>query len=511
MKNILFLAFLFAPLLNQNLADPNALPKIGQIIRLPNGEEVMILTNNLPLTNPPPGTNQFKTTASPSDSTPANCDWNLNDPIFAEVDSTALLSYAKPGARPIPNYYDVSFADDQLGNFEGYNDEDKKTCINKDTCISDETKSLKYKAYFPKHNYSAKKLPWMVIAHAVGFSDCSTMNYLAQMCIDFAKRGFVVFNIEYRRGRIKDEVSAGYTTVQQQAAFYRASQDVRGAIRSFIQLERDSSYRLPYRIDTTKLFIEGQSAGATAMINAAYYPTQSMVNAVFPTLAGQPTIDQVLGPIDADYYYGGPDVYYLSKIKGVFNMWGGVPIPIDNKDNQSDFFYSTNPARNPSVISFMGYKDPVFHYKDIKQNVFFSPDYHALYNTDTFCLIDTPFTLDPTDITVDGIMGSSINLYRILKILGVPTEFNMDCQMRHGLDPDGPNFKSEFGTYFTTQAQVNLYMIRRICCYFQLKMNDLLGSLKGTDMFVECENFRHYCDTLANNNGCNATDTCGKN
>ncbi|MEO7210010.1 MAG: hypothetical protein ABIY35_03605 [Chitinophagaceae bacterium] len=510
MKNILFLAFLFVPLLHQNLADPNALPKNGQIIRLPNGEEIMILTNDLLFNNPPTRSNQFKTTASPSDSTPANCDWNLNDSIFAEVDSTALLSYAKPGARPIPDYYDVSFSDDKLGSdFVGNDDEDKKTCNNIDACSTDETKSLNYKAYFPKHNYSAKKLPWIVIAHAGGFSDCSTMNYLAQMCIDFAKRGFVVFNVEYRRGRIKDV--HGYTCVQQQAAFYRASQDVRGAIRSFIQLDRDSSYRLPYRIDTTKLFIGGQSAGATAMINAAYYPTQAMVNAVFPTPAGQLTIDQVLGPIDADYYYGGPDVYYLSKIKGVFSMWGGVPIPIDYKNNQSDFFYSANPSRNPSLISFMGYKDPVFQYKDIKQDIYFSPVLHAQYNTDTFCLIDKPFTLDPTDMTVDGIMGSSINLYRILKILGIPTEFNMDCQMFHGLNPDGPNFKSEFGTHLTTQAQVNLYMIRRICCYFQLKMNNLLGSLKGTNMFVECENFRHNCDTLANNNGCNATDTCGKN
>lgn len=444
---------------------------------------------------------------SPADSTPANCMWDLKDSIFAEVDSIGPISYAKPGTRPIPNYYDVSFANDKLSFSEGYNEADKKTCSNKDTCITDESESLIYMAYFPKgHNYSAKKLPALIIAHAGGFSDCSTLKYLSPMCILFAKRGFVVFNPEYRRGRVKDD--GGFTSVQQMAANYRAAQDFRGVIRSIVKKESDSGAYLAFRIDTTNIFVGGQSAGATAAINAIYYPTQAMVNAVFPTPVGKPTIEDVLGPIEADFYYGSPSVSYLQKVKAVFNMWGGVPIPLAYENNQSDFFYSTNPIRNKPMIAFMGFQDQIFSYLPKFQKVFFSPNYHSKYNTDTFCLVDTPYTLEAIDTTKDLIMGSSINLYYILKDLGRSVEILIDCQMKHGLDTNGVYFQSEFGTGLTTQEAVNLYMVQRICCFIQLEMNGLLAKRKGTDKFVECENFRVQCDTLAHNNSCTMSQNC---
>ena len=112
------------------------------------------------------------------------------------------------------------------------------------------------------------------------------------------------------------------------------------------------------------------------------------------------------------------------------------------------------------------------------------------------------------DTTVDLIMGSAINFYRILRTLGKAVELHLDCQMGHGLDKDGPGFKSEFGTGLTNREQVTKYMVQRICCYFQLEMNGLLYSLKGTDKFVECENYRVMCDTLANNDSCYQSKTC---
>lgn len=341
---------------------------------------------------------------SSSDSTPANCMWNLKDSIFATIDSVGPIYYGKPGTSPIPDYYDVSFAADKLSPLEGYNDDDKNNCNNIDACITDDTKSLYYKVYYPLHKYSAKKLPAIIIAHAGGFSDCSNYKYLSSMCIEFAKRGFVVFNVEYRRGRIKD-LDAKYTCVQQNGAIYRATQDVRGAIRSIIKKQQDSGILLAFQIDITHIYTGGQSAGATAMNIAMYCPTQAMINAVFPTPAGQPTIEEVLGPLDADYYYGGPDVNIMQRVKGVFNMWGGQPIPKEYATNQSGFFYSTDPNRNKPMIAFMGFKDPVFWYPATKQKIYFSPpplnSGQTNYNTDTFCLVDTPYSLDPVASTYD--------------------------------------------------------------------------------------------------------------
>ena len=436
--------------------------------------------------------------------------WNLKDSIFANVDSVGPIYYGKPGTSPIPNYYDVSFAADKLGDLEGFNDDDKKNCNNIDACSTDDTKSLYYKVYYPLHNYFAKKLPAIIIAHAGGYSDCSNYKYLSSICIEFAKRGFVVFCVEYRRGRIKDV--NGFICVQQNAAIYRATQDILGATRSIIKKQRDSGILLAFQIDTTHIYPGGQSAGATAMNIAMYCPTQAMINSVFPTPAGQPTIEDVLGPLDADYYYGGPDVKIMQRVKGVFNMWGGEPIPKSYATNQSDFFYSTDPNRNKPMIAFMGYHDPVFWYPAIKQKIYFSPPPNTSnepnFNTDTFCLVDTPYSLDADAASYDLIMGSAINFYRILKDLGKNVEFYLDCQMGHGLDKDGAGFQSDFGTGLTTQAEVNKYMVQRICCYFQAEMNGLLGSLKGTDKFVECENYRVMCDTLANNDTCYQNKTC---
>lgn len=164
------------------------------------------------------------------------------------------------------------------------------------------------------------------------------------------------------------------------------------------------------------------------------------------------------------------------------------------------------------MIAFMGYLDPIFRYKSTQQKVYFSippedPN-NTNFNTTRFCLVDTPYSLDPDAVTYDLIMGSAINMYRILKALGKPVEFYLDCQMGHGLNQDGSGFQSDFGTGLTTQAEVNKYMVQRICCYFQAEMNGLLGSFEGIDKFVECENYRVMCDTLENHDICTENKIC---
>ena len=96
-------------------------------------------------------------------------------------------------------------------------------------------------------------------------------------------------------------------------------------------------------------------------------------------------------------------------------------------------------------------------------------------------------------------MGSTYNMYLILKTLGVPTEMYIDCQMTHGLDNNcdykhNPGcFKSEFGTHANTTTDVQIYMVQRACVFFQDIINNV-NTTGRTTLFVECENTRGSCD-----------------
>ena len=97
-------------------------------------------------------------------------------------------------------------------------------------------------------------------------------------------------------------------------------------------------------------------------------------------------------------------------------------------------------------------------------------------------------------------MGSTYNMYLILKTLGVPTEMYIDCQMTHGLDNNcdykhNPGcFKSEFGTHTNTTTDVQVYMVQRACVFFQDIINNV-NTTGRTTLFVECENTRDKCDS----------------
>ena len=64
--------------------------------------------------------------------------------------------------------------------------------------------------------------------HGGGISDCSHYVGVGQdlesLLVGFVLRGFVVFNVEYRRGRILDQ-NAAFGSVQQELSNYRAAQD----------------------------------------------------------------------------------------------------------------------------------------------------------------------------------------------------------------------------------------------------------------------------------------------
>lgn len=131
--------------------------------------------------------------------------------------------------------------------------------------------------YFPKHTDTSLKFPIIILFHPGGFEFCSSYDQfeIQYICREFARRGFCVATVEYRRGRIIDP-NRIYIYVQQELAFYRVMQDCRGAIRSIIQRQRDRSTINKYQIDTTNMFLCGMSAGGVGTITAALY-SDSMV------------------------------------------------------------------------------------------------------------------------------------------------------------------------------------------------------------------------------------------
>lgn len=307
------------------------------------------------------------------------CNYNLTNAIFCTTDihvppSTEFQGYGKSGTA----FQDVKYIEED-------------GCNTSNSCNTDYSQ-LKYNAYYPTtYNYvTCGGLPFIIFVHGGGNSDCSdfsveNVNGIGVMLTELARRGFVVFNINYRTGRIIDRISTSthsFNSVQQQLARYKTIQDIRGAIRSIIQrqIDKELAGNLlgdQYSIDRDRMFLTGNSAGAIGVLGAAYYQTQTMINQVFPKQAGSSySIQQTLGPIDQDFYYGGTNVEYFSKIQGIANLWGAVSLPNtvhDETDAQA--FFATNTFK-PPVISFCGKNDNVVNPNN--DLVYFSPDNDVL-------------------------------------------------------------------------------------------------------------------------------------
>ena len=433
---------------------------------------------------------------SQCDSVPYKCKWDLRDSIYTDI---AVLK--DNDAR----VYGVSST--------GFKDVNymltKDNCDQANDSCSGDPNILKYNVYYPEyHDYAGCKLPCVIIFHGGAFTECSNFNtpQIREIANEFAERGYVVFDVEYRRGVITDNnltVSGSgplvtYTSAQQQLAIYRAAQDARGAIRSIIKRQQkhdDDFPGDPYQIDINNIFIGGISAGSLIAMLTAYYPRQTMIDSIFPG------VKNVLGDIDADYYYGNPNYDYLPKIKGVMNMWGGMSLPLNFVNNPQNFFAGN--GHIPSLISFAGDNDETF-YPD-SQYIYFAPPggSKGFLSSEARCLVQNgPYILPDNGATVKDLYAiGSRYIHKFLTAISVPSELYIDCDMEHGLDEtDGPTFDSDFGTGYHTENETLRYMVQRTTTYFQAVMKGIAGSL-GTKHFTECENYRRKCNTDDNHCG----------
>ncbi len=123
---------------------------------------------------------------------------------------------------------------------------------------------------------------------------------------EFAKRGYVCASIDYRVGMWPiDSVNAIKAVI-------RAVHDLRGATRYFY---KDRATTNTYKIDTTKIFVGGSSAGAVTSLHHAYFDKECEVTEFISlsTLTG-------LGGVEGTS--GNPG--YSHDVQGVINLCGAM-------------------------------------------------------------------------------------------------------------------------------------------------------------------------------------------
>ena len=197
--------------------------------------------------------------------------------------------------------------------------------------------TLRFDLYEPLGDTLAKR---PLIIHAfggaflIGTRDQPTIPAWAR---GYARRGFVFASIDYRIGFNPVD---GDSPIR---AAYRASQDVRAAMRHFAENES------VYGIDTNAIFLTGSSAGCFAALITAFMEESDRPASTYGTLL-EPT-DLGCGDCSGNTDYGNREV----KARGVINNWGAL----------LDTIY-IDPAANPDdvvpVLSFHGDADAAVPY-----------------------------------------------------------------------------------------------------------------------------------------------------
>ncbi len=167
--------------------------------------------------------------------------------------------------------------------------------------------ALKMDIYYPNLTVDPSlKRPFVMLFHGGGFSSGDKQSGdIKDLCIHLARRGFVCATVNYRLGY-------DFTEYGQYKARYRAIQDGHAALRYVIGNANT------IRIDTSWLFVGGQSAGSLLALGMVYADPDELDS--ISLLYGTPSISTELGNL----YTSGNNLTHTYSVKGVFNNWGGV-------------------------------------------------------------------------------------------------------------------------------------------------------------------------------------------
>ncbi|MBK8146271.1 MAG: alpha/beta hydrolase [Bacteroidetes bacterium] len=148
--------------------------------------------------------------------------------------------------------------------------------------------------------------PTIILLHGGGFTSGSKSD-MTNYCVKLARAGYVAVSVDYRLGwdAIGGGGSCNGNIPQLKYAIYRAIQDVNASIRFLIEKASD------YRIDTSSIFLVGQSEGGMTAIHCAY---MNQVEA--DTLLAGASAD--LGKIDS----ATNTYFHTYHLKGIVNWCG---------------------------------------------------------------------------------------------------------------------------------------------------------------------------------------------
>ncbi len=166
---------------------------------------------------------------------------------------------------------------------------------------------LRMDLYYPNINIdTARRRPFIMMFHGGGFSSGDKQSGdIRDVCIQLALRGFVCASVNYRLGH-------DFSEYEQFKARYRAIQDGHAAMRYIVNNANT------VRVDTSWLFVGGQSAGALLALGMVYTDVDE-VDSIANFYQSVPLSINLGG-----LYTSGNNLTNTYQIKGIFNNWGGV-------------------------------------------------------------------------------------------------------------------------------------------------------------------------------------------
>lgn len=191
-------------------------------------------------------------------------------------------------------------------------------------------KTLKLDIYEPTGDTLSKRAI-IIYMHGGGFTDTNqtkSFPHIAMLCDSFARRGYVVASLDYR---LDSSIS--------NRAIIHAMHDARAAVRFF------KANAALYKIDTSNMFLGGESAGAINALSVNYIDKVSEL--AYPPVAPYSTINTVEG------LSGNPG--YSSKTKATLCFCGGTKtVLLDPVFDTTDI----EPA-SPKLLQLHGTSDPI--------------------------------------------------------------------------------------------------------------------------------------------------------
>ena len=161
--------------------------------------------------------------------------------------------------------------------------------------------------YYPNLGIDASsKRPFIMLFHGGGFSSGDKQSGdIKDLCILMARRGFVCASVNYRLGY-------DFTEYGQYKARYRAIQDGHAAMRFVVNNAN------AVRIDTSWIFVGGQSAGSLLALGMVY-ADQFELDSISLLYSATATSVEL-----GNLYTLGNNLTNTYSFKGIFNNWGGI-------------------------------------------------------------------------------------------------------------------------------------------------------------------------------------------